>query len=1175
MDTLRPQIHWQQNHVAEQCKHIEDRQKPRSTSESHAINLQEDQAYTTLGPDSTLVSICTIDHATKVMTALSFTNPKDDILHKAAFSFPLPNGASLMDFKCSLVGDRIIQSEVKPLSKAVADFDRAASNNKVTSLLAQVTPEIFTVALGNIPRKAKLEVSISLVMTLKERSWKNERVSTLTIPTYIAPRYGEKPPAFLETVKEHAQHSFKMDMNIISTDEIISITSSSHAIFPQISRGPRPCNSWNDFANSSRCQGSAYKANVKLKNPLKGLDGDLVIDVITKPSAGILTPRAWVEAHASMQDHHAVMLHLPSNMLLREHNDVQKSEILFLVDRSGSMKGKMRSLKSAMMFFLKGLPIDQRFNIWSFGTDHTSLWRKSRAKTRETLEMALEHVARDFQSDMGGTELLPSLRAIFKARSSSHASGFSTTDIVLLTDGEVWNQEDTINFVQSARTHSGFRVRFFCLGIGPAVSHTLVNGIAIAGGGCAEFVPPSLYSGWEDRAVLLLKAALHSHVDLVRLEIGEDTGSGFRPWKDTSRLQSPSNTALLSPFLNNRIYWLLESSKLPFLRMRIRVETKEASGKTITHEIVPTPLQESHSILNALAARAVLDEFERGVSWLHRQAHPNADTIRLEGERIAYKWSLASKWTAFVGVERINPVCTLSESLANSVDAICDLSASVWDPDLLRPVGYAQKSIRTRKLVSLVADGALSGVFESSEQEESDDSSDSSDDNSDCSDEEETYHYRKDNEDDDPSESSSYFKGSGAPPSGGAGFGPPPSGGGESSPKNEPGSQDQNSYGNSKSYQPNDVRHIHKSLDFPQSLNKVFLQRTLQFLGWPSTLKENTDSITPGRRARPQVETQDRICVISTPIATDSRSPIEANESGISSQVYRPTPQDSAMNVSHAQALFRRLARLQSYDGFFDFGPKQEEALVELFGKDIRGAFNSLIEVVTSNMGSSDTNKPHASIAVMLIVVAVLRVHFDHYYDYWILIVERANDFIKNMVGGPNEINRATHMAEAANAEAHKLTIEVLEEDKLDTTNEDHLDVIKPTFSPDAVSPEPPEEDYRGFRRRHKRRKRSRGNRPRENQSQENRYESYYGNYYENYYENRYEDQLPDIAFLEERDRLRENHYGESQYEESQYEEENYVINNLYETSGASESHTTFQARFDSDLHGPSWGFTR
>ncbi|KAJ3577966.1 hypothetical protein NPX13_g2601 [Xylaria arbuscula] len=1076
MDALRPQIYWQQNHVAEQYKHIEDRQKPRSTSESHAINLQEDQAYTTLGPDSTSVSICTIDHATKMMTALSFTNPKDDILHKAAFSFPLPNGASLMDFKCSLVGDRIIQSEVKPLSKAVADFDGAASNNKVTSLLAQVTPEIFTMALGNIPRKAKLEVSISLVMTLKERSWKNERVSTLTIPTYIAPRYGEKPPAFLETVKEHAQHSFEMDMNIISTDEIISITSSSHAISPQISRGPRPCNSWNEFVDSSRCQGSAYKANVKLKNPLKDLDGDLVIDIITKPSAGILTPRAWVEAHASMQDHHAVMLHLPSNMLLREHNDMQKSEILFLVDRSGSMKGKMRSLKSAMMFFLKGLPIDQRFNIWSFGTDHTSLWRKSRAKTRETLEMALEHVARDFQSDMGGTELLPSLRAIFKARSSSHASGFSTTDIVLLTDGEVWNQEDTINFVQSARTHSGFRVRFFCLGIGPAVSHTLVNGIAIAGGGCAEFVPPSLYSGWEDRAVLLLKAALHSHVDVVRLEIDEDTGSGFRPWKDPSTLQSPSNTALLSPFLNNRIYWLLESSKLPFQRMRIRVKTREASGKTITHEIVPTPLQESHSILNALAARAVLDELERGVSWLHRQSHPNADTIRHEGERIACKWSLASKWTAFIGVERINPVCTLSESLANSVDAICDLSASVWDPDLLRPVGYAQKSIQARKLFSLVSDGALSGVFESSEQEESDDSSDSSDDNSDCSDEEETYHYRKDNEDDDPS-----------------------------------------------------------------------------------------------RGARPQVETQDRICVISTPIATDSRGPIEANESGISSQVYRLTPQDSAMNVSHAQALFRRLARLQSYDGFFDFGPKQEEALVELFGKDIRGAFHRLIEVVTSNMGSSDTNKPHASIAVMLIVVAVLRVHFDHYYDYWILIVERANDFIKNMVGGPNEINRATHMAEAANAEAHKLTIEVLEEDKLDTTNEDHLDVIKPTFSPDAVSPEPPEEDYRGFRRRHKRRKRSRGNRPRENQSQEsqsqeNRYESYYGNYYEN----RYEDQLPDIAFLEERDRLRENHYGESQYEE-----ENYVINNLYETSGASESHTTFQARFDSDLHGPSWGFTR
>jgi hypothetical protein len=46
----------------------------------------------------------------------------------------------------------------------------------------------------------------------------------------------------------------------------------------------------------------------------------------------------------------------------------------------------------------------------------------------------------------------------------------------------VWRLDETIDFIQQTRKTTEGRVRFFALGIGDAVSHELVEGIAKAGG---------------------------------------------------------------------------------------------------------------------------------------------------------------------------------------------------------------------------------------------------------------------------------------------------------------------------------------------------------------------------------------------------------------------------------------------------------------------------------------------------------------------------------------------------------------------------------------------------------------------------------------------------------------------------------------------------------------------
>lgn len=115
---------------------------------------------------------------------------------------------------------------------------------------------------------------------------------------------------------------------------------------------------------------------------------------------------------------------------------------------------------------------------------------------------------------MGGTELLRAFQVIVKARDQRRM-----TDIVVLTDGEVYNLDRTVDFVRDVRDSTEGRVRFFSLGIGNAVSHALVEGIAKAGGGYAEVIPAASQGGWEDRLVAMLKAALASHLGPLQIEV--------------------------------------------------------------------------------------------------------------------------------------------------------------------------------------------------------------------------------------------------------------------------------------------------------------------------------------------------------------------------------------------------------------------------------------------------------------------------------------------------------------------------------------------------------------------------------------------------------------------------------------------------------------------------------
>lgn len=125
-------------------------------------------------------------------------------------------------------------------------------------------------------------------------------------------------------------------------------------------------------------------------------------------------------------------------------------EFIFLVDRSGSMRGSyIKSASETLVLFLKSIPPGCSFNIVGFGSSYTSLFPNSVAYDQENLDFAIRH-AESLQADLGGTELLSPLQHIF---SQPSLPGLPR-QVFVLTDGSVSNTHACISEVTRNVAHS-------------------------------------------------------------------------------------------------------------------------------------------------------------------------------------------------------------------------------------------------------------------------------------------------------------------------------------------------------------------------------------------------------------------------------------------------------------------------------------------------------------------------------------------------------------------------------------------------------------------------------------------------------------------------------------------------------------------------------------------------
>nr|POE79788.1 von willebrand factor a domain-containing protein [Quercus suber] len=586
----------------------------------------------------------------------TFHNPNQDPLPHVRYTFPLFDGICVNSYTIEYAGQRI-SGIVQQNQDAKQTYQAAVDHGKTAGLLESMPAGVFAVTLGNVP-EGDLIVNIVYGGELKH----DASIDGLRymLPTSIAPRYGDYPGAMVPAnAISKGGISITVDIDM-GGSAIRKIQSPSHPIAiasGSISTADQP-------ATFSPSQASATLALHSAE-----LGGDFILQISIDD---VSKPQAVIERHPDIKGQRALMM----TMVPRFSLPVSASEIVFIADQSGSMAGgKNTALVQALKVFLKSLPFSTKFNIIAFGTSYESLWPQSQAYNESNVETALAFV-NGFRASRGSTELLKPITATFDQRFDD-----LPLEVMILTDGAIWKESPVFSYInsklQSEPGKSDANARIFSLGIGSDVSHSLVEGIARAGNGFAQFVTQN--EDTDSKVLRMLKGALYTHTKDYELEVHyQDDQEGceddfeivekvqhclnidddesaessepphkkqivsfFSPSADIDELpernsaqrylhlpifeppkilQAPSTIPPLFPFNRSTVYLLLspEACQKTVTAVTVRAKTVDGTPLEITVPVQATKAAAmGTSTVHLLAARKAIQDLEDGRGWLH------------------------------------------------------------------------------------------------------------------------------------------------------------------------------------------------------------------------------------------------------------------------------------------------------------------------------------------------------------------------------------------------------------------------------------------------------------------------------------------------------------------------------------------------------------------------------
>jgi Ca-activated chloride channel homolog len=389
---------------------------------------------------------------------------------EAVYTFPLPLDAVLLDLKV-IIGERELIGQVVEKKQAEERYEDAVTDGDRAVMLEQSAPGLYTMNVGNLLPGEFLTVRYRFSILLR---WNGDTIR-FHLPTTIAPRYGDPssmgmaPHQIPDYTVSHT-NDFRIDVEVLgllhAQDTVI--TSPSHKVTTVRSED---------------------KTLVQFQGEKAAMDRDFILSLV---SPGVAKASAVCEP--DLDGMHAVLASFCPSF---GHAAAPiPRNIKIVVDCSGSMMGdSIDQARKALGMIIGGLKPADHFNITAFGSTHRSLFDCQMLVNEETLTSANRFLA-SMNANMGGTEIGGALNVLY-----AHKGPDGPPDVLLITDGEVWDRGDVLNNAKK----SGHRI--FTVGVGSSVSEPVVRGLSDMTGGACELVSPN-----EDMA-----ARIHRHFKRIYL----------------------------------------------------------------------------------------------------------------------------------------------------------------------------------------------------------------------------------------------------------------------------------------------------------------------------------------------------------------------------------------------------------------------------------------------------------------------------------------------------------------------------------------------------------------------------------------------------------------------------------------------------------------------------------
>jgi len=367
---------------------------------------------------------------------------------ETVYTFPLAWGAVLLDLNVEIAGKRL-EGVVLERKEAEERYEEAISEGDSPVMLEKSSDGLYTANLGNLKPGEEAVIEFRFAQLLR---YEQGRIR-LSVPTTIAPRYGDaeidggiKPHEAVES-DILVEYPFELTLTLASDVAKGVVESPSHTI-------------------QTRCQGDELVVSMT-RNAFLDRDFVLTVDGLEGRS---------MAAIAQDGEHHVVLASFCPKVAEAAPSAIN---LKILVDCSGSMAGdSIESAKQALHQVLAELDPADRISYSRFGSNVEHAFNRPVAADEKHIRQMAGYVMAT-GADLGGTETAKALRSVFALGDGEAA------DVLLITDGEIWDSEGVI----AAAKQSGHRV--FAVGVGSAPAESLLHRLAEETGGACELVSPN------------------------------------------------------------------------------------------------------------------------------------------------------------------------------------------------------------------------------------------------------------------------------------------------------------------------------------------------------------------------------------------------------------------------------------------------------------------------------------------------------------------------------------------------------------------------------------------------------------------------------------------------------------------------------------------------------------